>query len=62
MNYGLQEFKDIVLNEWQNVLFYDNTIQIDHLSSRSKKGATRVFKPNYWTGLLQTIKLKLYLS
>jgi hypothetical protein len=28
-----------------NVLFYDNTIQIDHLSSRSKKGATTVFKP-----------------
>ena len=52
INYGLQNFKDTVLKEWQNVLFYDNTIQIDPLSSRSKKALLQYSNPNYWTGLL----------
>jgi hypothetical protein len=58
INYGLQNFKDIVLNEWQNVLFYDNTIQIDHLSSRSKKTLLQYSNPNYWTGLLANNQTK----
>lgn len=58
MNYGLENFKDIVLNEWQNVLFYDNTIQIDHLSSRSKKALLEYSNPNYWTGLLANNQTK----
>ena len=37
INYGLQNFKDTVLKEWQNVLFYDNTIQIDPLTIMSKR-------------------------
>jgi hypothetical protein len=58
MNYGLRNFKNIVLNEWQNVLFYDNTIQIDHLSSRSKKTLLQYSNPNYWTGLLANNQTK----
>jgi hypothetical protein len=58
MNYGLRNFKDIILNEWQNVLFYDNTIQIDHLSSRSKKALLEYSNPNYWTGLLANNQTK----
>ena len=58
INYGLQNFKDTVLKEWQNVLFYDNTIQIDHLSSRSKKALLEYSNPNYWTGLLANNQTK----
>ena len=52
MDYGLQNFKNIILIEWQNVLFYDNTIQIDQLTNRSKKAILEYSNPNYWTGLL----------
>ena len=52
INYGLQNFKDEVLNEWQNVLYYDNTIQIDPLTKKLKKAVLEYSNPNYWTGLL----------
>lgn len=52
INYGLNNFKDEILNEWQNVLFYDNTIQIDPLTSKLKKAVLEYSNPNYWTGLL----------
>lgn len=52
INYGLQNFKDEVLNEWQNVLYYDNTIQIDPLTTKLKKTVLEYSNPNYWTGLL----------
>lgn len=52
INYDLQNFKDDVLNEWRNVLFYDNTIQIDHLTTKLKKSVLEYSNPNYWTGLL----------
>ena len=52
INYGLHNFKDEVLREWQNVLFYDNTIQIDHLSTKLKRAVLEYSNPNYWTGLL----------
>lgn len=52
INYGLQNFKDEVLNEWQNVLYYDNTIQIDPLTTKLKKAVLEYANPNYWTGLL----------
>ncbi|MBC7642861.1 MAG: hypothetical protein H7174_11070, partial [Flavobacterium sp.] len=58
INYGLQNFKDIILNEWQNVLFYDNTIQIDPLSTKSKKSVLEYSNPNYWTGLLANNQTK----
>ncbi len=58
INYGLQNFKDTVLKEWQNVLFYDNTIQIDPLSTKSKKALLEYSNPNYWTGLLANNQTK----
>ena len=58
MNYGLQNFKNIILIEWQNVLFYDNTIQIDQLKSRLKKAILKYSNPNYWTGLLENNQTK----
>lgn len=58
INYGLQNFKDEVLNEWQNVLYYDNTIQIDPLTTKLKKVVLEYSNPNYWTGLLANNQTK----
>jgi hypothetical protein len=52
INYGLHNFKNEILNEWQNVLYYDNTIQIDPLTTKLKKAVLEYSNPNYWTGLL----------
>lgn len=52
INYGLHNFKNEVLNEWQNVLFYDKTIQIDPLSRKTGLSLLQYSNPNYWTGLL----------
>lgn len=58
INYGLQNFKDEVLNEWQNVLYYDNTIQIDPLSTKLKRAVLEYSNPTYWTGLLSNNQTK----
>ena len=60
INYGVHNFKDEVLNEWQNVLFYDNTIQIDHLTTKLKRAVLEYSNPNYWTGLLSNKQTKNY--
>jgi hypothetical protein len=52
INYGLENFKSDLLNEWQNILFFDNTIQVDPLSTKLKKAILEYSNPNYWTGLL----------
>ena len=53
INYGLQNFKDTVLNEWQNVLFYDNTTRIDPLSKKNKNILLEYSNIKYWTDLLE---------
>lgn len=59
INYGLHNFKKDLLMEWQNVLYYDNTIQIDPLSK--KKNTILLYSnPKYWTGLLANNQLKNY--
>ena len=45
-NYGLHNFKDALLNEFNNILFYDNTIQ-----SKSKR-IINYKNPLYWIELL----------
>ena len=45
-NYGLYNFKDEVLNEFNNILFYDNTIQSKSRSIANYKN------PLYWIELL----------
>ncbi len=45
-NYGLHNFKDEVLNEFNNILFYDNTIQSKSRSISNYKN------PLYWIELL----------
>jgi hypothetical protein len=45
-NYGLYNFKDEVLNEFNNILFYDNTIQSKSRSLSNYKN------PLYWIELL----------
>lgn len=52
IDYGLHNFKKDLLIEWKNVLFFDNTIQIDPLSSKTKRVLLEYSNPNYWTGLL----------
>jgi hypothetical protein len=52
INYGLHNFKDEVLNEWQNILYYDNTTRIETLSKTIKKRVLEYSNPNYWTGLI----------
>ena len=58
INYGLQNFKSDLLNEWQSILFYDNTIQIDLLSTNLKRAVLEYSNNNYWTGLLANNQTK----
>lgn len=58
INYGLQNFKSDLLKEWQSIIFYDNTIQIDPLSTKLKKAVLEYSNPNYWTGLLANNQTK----
>jgi hypothetical protein len=52
INYGLHNFKKDLLNEWANVLYFDNPTRIDHLSAKTKNALLEYSNPNYWTGLL----------
>jgi hypothetical protein len=54
MNYGLRNFKSELLNEFNNILFYDNTIQ-----SKSKS-LTNYKNPIYWTELLSKNQKDLF--
>jgi hypothetical protein len=47
MNYGMHNFKNELLNEFNNILFYDNTIQ-----SKSKN-LSNYKNPLYWVELLK---------
>ena len=58
VKYGLHNFKNELLIEWQNVLFFDNTIQIDTLSARTKTALLEYSNQNYWTGLLNNKQTK----
>ncbi|MCG2610781.1 hypothetical protein LZZ90_04615 [Flavobacterium sp. SM15] len=50
----LQAFKRELLNEWQNVLFFDNTTRIDNLCKNSQKEALLKYSnPIFWTGLVE---------
>jgi hypothetical protein len=60
IDYGLDNFKDEVLNEWKNVLYYDNTIQIDRLTTKLKRAILEYSNPNYWTGLLANKQTKTF--
>ena len=58
LKYGLHNFKSELLTEWQNVLFFDNTIQIDTLSTKVKTSLLEYSNQNYWTGLLKNKQTK----
>ena len=58
VNYGLHNFKNDLLNEWKNVLYYDNTIQFDPLSKKTRNSLLEYSNPNYWTGLLANNQTK----
>ena len=58
IKYGLHNFKTELLTEWQNVLFFDNTIQIDTLSTKTKTALLEYSNQNYWTGLLNNKQTK----
>ncbi|MBP6424123.1 MAG: hypothetical protein KA278_00220 [Flavobacterium sp.] len=60
IDYGLHNFKDEVLKEWQNVLYYDNTTRIEGLSKTVKKRVLEYSNPNYWTGLLNNKQIENY--
>lgn len=50
----VQAFKNELLNEWQNILFFDNTTQIDTLCKNSQKEALLKYSnPIFWTGLVE---------
>ncbi len=53
-NYGLHNFKDEVLNEFNNILFYDNTIQSKSCSISNYKN------PLYWIELLSNKRNDLF--
>ncbi|HEU4789805.1 MAG TPA: hypothetical protein VFS71_08980 [Flavobacterium sp.] len=52
INYRLFNFKQDLLKEWQNILYFDNTTRIDHLSTKTKNALLEYSNPNYWAGLL----------
>lgn len=47
------EFKSVLHNEWDNILFYDFTAQIDHLKENVRLKVERYDSLNYWNGLIQ---------
>lgn len=46
-------FKESLLSEWGNVLFYDFTTQIDHLKESERLRIERYDSLNFWDGLIQ---------
>ncbi|MDM1092091.1 hypothetical protein [Myroides odoratimimus] len=46
-------FKESLLLEWDNVLFYDFTTQIDHLKERERLKIERYDSLNFWDSLIQ---------
>jgi hypothetical protein len=58
LKHGLHNFKSELLKEWQNVLFFDNTIQIDTLSAKTKTALLEYSNLTYWTGLINNKQTK----
>ncbi|WP_141248459.1 hypothetical protein [Flavobacterium sp. ACN6] len=58
MNYGLHNFKEELLREWHNVLYYDDSIQQNTLAANEEKVILKYSNPNYWTGLLKNKQIK----
>jgi hypothetical protein len=58
VKYGLHNFKNELLTEWQNVLFFDKTIQIDTLSAKTKTALLEYSNQNYWTALMNNKQTK----
>ena len=54
LEYGLHNFKSRLLNEWNNVLYFDNSIKIDE-NKRNKFN-----NPIYWTGLIENGQRSLF--
>ena len=52
--FDFEYFKKELLTEWNNILFFDNTTQIDTLSKNNQKEALLKYSnPNFWTGLIE---------
>lgn len=47
------EFKNVLHNEWESILFYDFTTQIDHLKENTRLKIERYDSLNYWNGLIK---------
>ncbi len=58
MDYGLHNFKNDLLSEWQNVLFFDKTTRIDRLSTKLRNRVLEYSNPNYWMGLLSNNQIE----
>lgn len=54
LEYGLLNFKDRLLKEWNNILYFDNTININ------EKTTNKYNNPNYWTGLIDNGQKSLF--
>jgi len=61
MNYGLHNFKEDLVNEWKNVLFFDNTIQIDPLSEKLEIKLLKYSNAKYWLQLLSNNQMKNFI-
>ena len=53
MDYGLCNFKKELLNQWQNILYFDSATRIDPLTIKTKSTLLEYANPNYWIGLLE---------
>ena len=58
ISFGVQNFETVLLQEWDNVFYYDNTIQIDPFSVKNRNAIRDYSNPNYWNGLLSNKQSK----
>jgi hypothetical protein len=54
LKYGLPNFKDRLLKEWDNILYFDNTINVN------EKTTNKYNNPNYWSGLIDNGQKSLF--
>lgn len=61
INYGLKNFKIDLINEWENVLFFENPIRLYPLVKKTDIKAVLNYKnPCFWTMLISNNQIKNY--
>lgn len=59
-NIDLNVFKTDLIEEWNNVLFYDSTLQIHTLKDKIKLNISNYSNPNFWSTLIDNKEVYKY--